>query len=63
MESKIMENHRKGIIIPYDRLSMEALQGFIEEFVSRDGTDTGYTDGEVLEKMSKWSCGSWSVGM
>lgn len=42
-----MENHHMGIIIPYDRLSEEALHGLIEEFVTRDGTDTGYTDGSL----------------
>ncbi len=31
-----------GIIIPYEKLSTEALAGLIEEFVTRDGTDTGY---------------------
>ena len=30
------------MIIPYDKLSTEALEALIEEFVSRDGTDTGY---------------------
>jgi len=30
------------MIIPYDKLSPEALQALIEEFVTRDGTDTGY---------------------
>ena len=30
------------MIIPYDKLSTEALEGLIEEFVTRDGTDTGY---------------------
>ncbi|MCJ7539627.1 MAG: YheU family protein [Desulfobacterales bacterium] len=30
------------MIIPYYKLSPEALQGLIEEFVTRDGTDTGY---------------------
>jgi uncharacterized protein len=44
-----MENHHKGIIIPHDRLSQDALRGLIEEFVTRDGSDTGYTDGS-LEK-------------
>jgi uncharacterized protein YheU (UPF0270 family) len=44
-----MKNHHKGIIIPHDRLSQTALQGLIEEFVTRDGTDTGYTEGS-LEK-------------
>ncbi len=27
--------------IPYDRLSPEALQGLIEEFITREGTDYG----------------------
>ena len=42
-----MENHHNGIIIPHGRLSQEALQGLVEEFVIRDGTDTGYTDGSL----------------
>jgi uncharacterized protein len=40
-----------GIIIPHDRLSKTALQGLIEEFVTRDGTDTGYTDGTLEENI------------
>lgn len=31
-----------GVIVPYRKLSPEALQGLIEEFVTRDGTDSGY---------------------
>ena len=30
--------------IPIDRLSPEALQGVIEEYISRDGTDYGETE-------------------
>ncbi len=30
------------MIVPYEKLSREALQGLIEEFVTRDGTDSGY---------------------
>ena len=30
------------MIIPYEKLSTEALGRLIEEFVTRDGTDTGY---------------------
>jgi len=30
------------VIIPHEKLSTEALEGLIEEFVTRDGTDTGY---------------------
>ena len=33
---------KSGMIIPYEKLSTEALEGLIEEFVTRDGTDTGY---------------------
>ena len=32
----------RGIIVQHDRLSHKALQGLIEEFVTRDGTDTGH---------------------
>lgn len=42
---------QKGIIIPHDRLSQDALQGLIEEFVTRDGTDTGFTDGSLAENV------------
>lgn len=40
-----MHHHRteRGIIIPHNQLSPEALQGLIEEFVTRNGTDGGYT--------------------
>jgi hypothetical protein len=34
--------NKKIMIIPFDKLSPEALQTLIEEFVTRDGTDTGY---------------------
>ena len=40
-----MRNHLgiyESVIIPYDKLSPEVLQALIEEFVTRDGTDTGY---------------------
>ena len=40
-----MRNHLridKSLIIPHEKLSPEALQAIIEEFVTRDGTDTGY---------------------
>ena len=32
------------MIIPYEKLSPEALKGLIEEFVTREGTDSGYTE-------------------
>jgi uncharacterized protein len=39
------------MIIPHKRLSTEALNGLIEEFVTRDGTDTGYTKGTIQENV------------
>jgi len=40
-----------GLIIPYEKLSQTALQGLIEEFVTRAGSDTGYTDGSLEENI------------
>jgi uncharacterized protein YheU (UPF0270 family) len=34
--------NENGVIIPCEKLSVDALNGLIEEFVTRDGTDTGY---------------------
>lgn len=46
-----MSNQINGLIIPHDRLSQAALQGLIEEFVTRAGTDTGYTDSSLEENV------------
>jgi uncharacterized protein YheU (UPF0270 family) len=48
--------NKKLMIIPYDKLNPEVLQTLIEEFVTRDGTDTGYAK-KSLENdvaMVKW---------
>ncbi len=39
------------MIIPHEELSPEALRGLIEEFVTRPGTDTGYTEGSLEENV------------
>jgi len=39
------------MIIPYKNLSQTALHRLIEEFVTRGGTDTGYTDGSLEESV------------
>ena len=39
--------------ISYDQLSMEALQGVIEEFVTRDGTDYGEIEVSLETKISQ----------
>jgi len=37
------------MILPYQQLSPQALRGLIEDWVSRDGTDSGYAH-KSLEK-------------
>ena len=34
--------NEQGVLIPYEKLSAAALQGLIEEVVTRNGTDNGY---------------------
>jgi len=40
------------MIIPHEKLNPEALQGLIEEFVTRDGTDTGYDKKSLVNDMA-----------
>ena len=42
----------KGIVIPYDKLSPQALQGLIEEFVTRNGTDNGYIQASLQHNVA-----------
>ena len=39
--------------IPYEQLSLEALNGVIEEFVTRDGTDYGEIEVSLEIKISQ----------
>ena len=41
------------MIIPYKKLSPEALEGLIEEFVTRDGTDTGYSKKSLEQDVAR----------
>ena len=41
------------ITIPYQSLSSEALQGVIEAFVLREGTDYGHRDYSLEEKVDR----------
>ena len=43
----------KAVKIPYDQLSPEALQGVIEEFVTRDGTDYGEVEVPLGTKIAQ----------
>lgn len=38
------------MIIPYQKLSQEALQALIEDFVTRDGTDYGEVEMSMQDK-------------
>ena len=33
-----------GVVIPWERLSPDALRGVMEEYVTREGTDYGHAD-------------------
>ena len=46
-------NIEKGIVIPYDKLSPQALQGLIEEFVTRNGTDDGYIQATLEQNVAR----------
>jgi hypothetical protein len=43
----------KAVQIPYDQLSPEALEGVVEEFVTRDGTDYGETEATLETKINQ----------
>ena len=40
------------MIIPHEKLSPEALQGLIEEVVTRNGTDNGYTQATLEQNVA-----------
>jgi uncharacterized protein len=41
------------MIIPYEKLSVEALHGVTEEFVVRDGIDYGLVEPELDQKIGR----------
>lgn len=43
----------RGVIVPYDRISPEALQALLEESVSREGTDSGDTHLTLAQKVDQ----------
>jgi uncharacterized protein YheU (UPF0270 family) len=47
-----VNDHGHELVIPHQQLSVEALSGLIEEFVTRDGTDSGYTRGSLAENVA-----------
>mgnify|MGYP003683294167 CR=1 FL=1 len=47
-----MENKEPGLIIPHQKLSPDALNGLIEEFILREGTDYGTHERSLEDKKS-----------
>ena len=45
-----------GIIVPHEQLSPEALQGLLEEYVSREGTDYGHAAFTLAQKVADVRC-------
>ncbi len=41
-----------AVKVPHNRLSPEALKGVIEQFISRDGTDSGHIEISFEKKFS-----------
>ncbi|HSX49451.1 MAG TPA: YheU family protein [Cellvibrio sp.] len=41
------------MIIPYEQLSSDALQGLIEEFITREGTDYGFEEISLNTKVDQ----------
>lgn len=41
------------MIIPYEQLSSDALQGLIEEFITREGTDYGVEEVSLSTKVAQ----------
>ena len=47
-----MSDNGQMLRIPHRQLSPRALDGLIEEFVTRDGTDSGYTGKTLTENVA-----------
>jgi uncharacterized protein YheU (UPF0270 family) len=41
------------MIIPYEQISADALQGLVEEFITRDGTDYGEVEFSLEQKVKQ----------
>ncbi|GAA5316504.1 MAG: YheU family protein [Candidatus Pelagadaptatus aseana] len=41
------------VIIPYEQLSSEALNGLVEEFITREGTDYGLQEISLTDKVAQ----------
>jgi hypothetical protein len=44
--------NEQGVLIPHEKLSTAALQGLIEEVVTRNGTDNGYIQATLEQNVA-----------
>jgi uncharacterized protein YheU (UPF0270 family) len=42
----------EDVVVPWERLSGDALRGVIEEYVTREGTDYGHTEVSLADKVA-----------
>lgn len=49
-ESQEPRESHEAILIPWQRLSEDALVGVIEEFITREGTDYGHSEATLDDK-------------
>jgi uncharacterized protein len=47
------EQSGRGLLIPAEQLSPEALQGLVEEFITREGTDYGEVEWSLEHKVEQ----------
>lgn len=45
-----MSESQDYTLVPYEQLSADALQGVIEEFINREGTDYGLIEASLQDK-------------
>lgn len=49
--SPMSSNEEKAVIVPFQKLSPQALEGLIKEFILREGTDYGRREFSLEEKI------------
>ncbi len=40
----------RGVVVPFDLLSAEALEGVIDDYITREGTEYGHAEQSLQEK-------------
>jgi uncharacterized protein len=47
------DHHEQGVDVPYEQLHPETLRNLLQEFVTREGSDWGATDGTLEDKVGQ----------